>query len=77
VEVERLTVKIMITGEFMKRILFKGKASALVDWLKSESYLNKGWSLSFYIDTLASSEERRSKVLAGNKKGQTSRTATL
>ena len=61
----------------MKGILFRGKASALVEWLKKESYLNKGWSVVNYIENLASEERRAKSVLVGNIKEQTSRTATL
>ena len=60
----------------MKRLLFTGKASALSEWLKRESYLNKGWSVSNYVDNLA--RERRAKAaLVGNLKEKTSRAATL
>ena len=59
----------------MKRLLFAGKASALSDWLKKESYLNKGWSVANYIDNLARERQAKS-VLVGNNK-QTSRAATL
>lgn len=61
----------------MKRLLFTGKASALSDWLKKESYLNKGWSVVNYINNLAGEKRRLNAVLAGNTKEQTSRAATL
>lgn len=60
----------------MKRLLFTGKASALSEWLKKESYLNKGWSVVNYIENLA--RERKAKAqLVGNTKEQTSRAATF
>lgn len=61
----------------MDKILFRGKASALSEWLKRESDLNKGWSVAKYIENLAREERRAKSVLVGNIQENTTRTATL